>query len=230
MNNKKYTINDYDLVIEKLINYLKTKKFHFSTDDIDGRVNSIQNEKEIINLILSSYKEIEIFQNWELKIYEQPRARYWYDIIIKNNDNSFYCPINIKISNFNIGSADNISSKEGLFFALTGLTSENCPNNWNEYFKLLSANIKSNNTDYYFIIFDKSDTQKIVFNSLKRLKTLTPNGNNLPFQCKWSENDERIERTFEESKEFLLGNLYESIKRRANILNEFHDVFIDFKK
>ena len=63
---------------------------------------------------------------------------------------------------------------------------------------------------------------------MKRLKTLTPNGNNLPFQCKWSENKEIVNRNFHESKDFLLNNLSLSVQKRAHIQEEFKDYFNEY--
>ena len=63
---------------------------------------------------------------------------------------------------------------------------------------------------------------------MRRLKTLTPNGNNPPFQCKWSENKEIINRSFEEAKDFLLKNLSLTVKKRAQILEEFNEAFKDY--
>ncbi len=225
-----YTIQDYDEVVEALVSALKEQNLVLSKSQADGRVDSILNEKEVIKVALSIYNKIKIFNDWNLILEEQPKERYWYDIIIRNDDNSFYCPINIKISDFNNSSADNISSKSGLFFALTGEVKETCPNNFRSYFNLLSTNIKETNTDYYFIVLNKTKKNDIIFNSLKRLKSLTPNGNNLPFQCKWSENRERKNRTFEEYKDFLLVSLYESVRKRAKIIDEFLEAFEEYKK
>lgn len=41
-------------------------------------------------------------------------ARYWYDFSVSGP--GFFIPVNVKVSSFK--SADNLSSKEGLFYAL----------------------------------------------------------------------------------------------------------------
>lgn len=223
----KYKINDYDLVLNDLIVELKKQNLCLSNTNDDGRINSIINENEVIEVLLKIYKNIPIFKEMNLIIEKQPKPRYWYDILIKN-DEGFYCPINIKISDFSNSSADNISSKEGLYFSLTGEVNEKCPNTWGKYFDLLSKNIRENNTDYFFIVVDKNKNNDIIFNTMRRLKTLTPNGNNPPFQCKWSENKDIINRSFEEAKDFLLTNLSLTVKKRAQILEEFNDAFKDY--
>ena len=224
----KYTLKDYDLVLTKLIKELKKQNINLTNYSGDGRINSIINEDEVIEVLLKIYKNIPIFKEIKLTLEKQPKPRYWYDIIIKNYNNDFYCPINIKVSNFSNSSSDNISSKEGLYFSLTGEVNEKCPNTWGKYFELLSKNIKENDTDYFFIVVDKNINNNIIFNSMKRLKTLTPNGNNLPFQCKWSENKEIVNRNFHESKDFLLNNLSLSVQKRAHIQEEFKDYFNEY--
>ncbi|VEU70079.1 hypothetical protein [Mycoplasmopsis glycophila] len=222
----KYTLKDYDLVLKELIEELKKDGINLTKHNNDGRINSIYNEEEVIKEILRIYKNIPIFKEKALSIEKQPRPRWWYDILIKDNQNNFYCPINIKISDFSNSASDNISSKEGLYFSLTGTSNETIIN-WSKYFQSLSENIKETNTDYFFIVFNKNDRRDIIFNSMRRLKKLTPNGNNLPFQCKWIENREIETRTFQEAKEFLINNLYKSIKKRAQIKEEFETVFIN---
>ncbi len=63
--------------------------------------------------------------------------------------------------------------------------------------------------------FNKNDPKDIFINSLKGIQTLQPNGNNLPFQCKWDNNREIIQRNFDESKNFILSALAESVKLRV---------------
>jgi hypothetical protein len=42
--------------------------------------------------------------------------------------------------------------------------------------------------DYYFLVVNKKNTSDVIINSVKGLKTLTPNINNLPFQINWGRN------------------------------------------
>jgi hypothetical protein len=51
---------------------------------------------------------------------------------------------------------------------------------------------KINKKDYYFIVLNKIDSKDIIINSIKGLKILTPNINNLPFQICWNKNRDYI--------------------------------------
>ena len=53
--------------------------------------------------------------------------------------------------------ADNLNCKLGIYYALTGsmLTFDNTIA-WDNYFKMLSNNLKENHTNYYFLILNKS--------------------------------------------------------------------------
>lgn len=226
--NNENKLKKYDDVLIELINELKKQNITLNTSGGDGRVKSIQYEELITNIILKVYEKIEIFDQHKLTIEKQPKPRCWYDILITNKDKTFYCPINIKVTDFSKRSSDNISSNAGLIYSLTGLCNINCKN-WKGYFKKISEYSEETNNYYFFLIFDKSNNQNIFFNSMRRLKTLTPNGNNLPFQCKWSENIEPVNRNFEDAKNFLLGKLFSSVEKRAEILKDFNESFPDFK-
>ena len=174
---------------------------NLSKNSPDGRINSALNEDEIINILSSKF------------IIERPDTRDWYDFSFKQNDN-FY-PVNIKISTTK--TADNLNCKLGIYYALTGeLPDFNNGVNWETYFATLSKNIKENSKDYYFLIINKDNTKDIFATSLKCLTNLVANGNNLPFQVKWDDNRTLINRSFNEAKSFILRNLGESLKLRAD--------------
>ena len=67
--------------------------------------------------------------------------------------------------------------------------------------------------DYYIIVLDKT-TKRVYLQSLKSLQKLTSNGNNLPFQIKWKDNTEPVERTYLESYEFLISTYKESVTKK----------------
>ena len=46
----------------------------------------------------------------------------------------------------------------------------------------------NNKKDYYFLVLNKNNSNDIIINSLKGLRTVTQNLNNLPFQIKWCDN------------------------------------------
>ena len=141
----------------------------------DGRLDSAESEAVVIEHLkdLSKYND-------DIEIIDAPRPRYWYDILIKTDNKVYH--VNVKITS---GSgADNVNSKEGLFYTLTGLWPENVRglSRWESYNTLLTKNLNfSSDSDYYFVVYFKEDEMFLV-TSLKRIEELTPNGNNLPFQ------------------------------------------------
>jgi hypothetical protein len=202
-------------IIQKIVEYLQQEnELILSENDIDGRINSVQNEKEVLDLIGKKFK------------IERPRHRHWFDFAIYDEQNNFY-PINIKITTTKTN--DNLSSKLGIYYALTGKIPDfNNEINWEEFFKNLKENRQENDKDYYFLIINKKDIGDVFANSLKQLKILTPNGNNLPFQATWNRNRVPQKRTFKESERFILEYFGKSIKLRSNIYFNFKNYFGEF--
>ena len=167
----------------------------------DGRLDSAESESVIIDHLKELFKESDIQV-------ESAPPRCWYDVAFKVNNKIFYT--NVKITSG--AQPDNVSSKLGLFYALTGILPTNFRglNNWASYNKALLENINYNcDADYYFIVYFK-DLETFLVTSLKRIQTLVPNGSNLPFQCKWSENDVFSDRTSEEQIKYLMNTYYDS--------------------
>jgi hypothetical protein len=203
-------------IINQILEYLQetNEKLILSQNDSDGRINSVQNEKEILDLIAKKFK------------IERPRHRHWFDFAIYDENNNFY-PVNIKVTTTKTN--DNLSSKLGIYYALTGKIPDfNNEINWEEYFKNLKENIQESKEDYYFLIVNKKDIGDVFANSLKQLKILTPNGNNLPFQATWNRNRIPQKRNFGESKDFILQNFGKSIDLRANIYKNFKKHFGEY--
>ncbi|WRB49743.1 hypothetical protein KVL36_04605 [Helicobacter pylori] len=120
--------------------------------------------------------------------------------------------------------------KLGIYDALCGLLPTfNNEIAWEKYFQKLHKDLgKNTDRDYYFLIINKNDPKDIFINSLKGIQTLQPNGNNLPFQCKWDNNREIIQRDFDGSKNFILSALAESVKLRSSIYLKFKEFFGEF--
>lgn len=186
------------MVLDDVVSALKERLTLNRNMEIDGRIESYICEKNIIDTL----KEL-----FDVVI---PPKRFWYDCMIQN------LPINIKLSD--LKSADNISSKKGMLYTLTGMVAEK--EDFEYMHKLLFSNLK-NGYDYYFLIINKVNTNDIFWNSLKRIKTLVPNGNNLPFQCDWSKNRQFSNRTEEESSSYILNTYEESLKKRAKAYTSF---------
>ena len=78
--------------------------------------------------------------------------------------------------------------------------------------------------DYYFIVVNKNNTNEIIINSIKGLKILNPNINNLPFQICWQKN-----------KEYVYENINTKIKLFIKCLRDTkkdwkHDFIKNFRK
>lgn len=201
-------------IIENICQYLQEKDFSLSSNFTNGRINSSVNEEMILNLITQKFDIV------------KPRAREWFDFAIEDND-KFY-PVNIKITDTT--HTDNLSCKLGIYYALTGLLPD-IPNevSWEKFFAKLYNNIGMyKDRDYYFLIVNKNNKKDIFANSLKNLQEIYPNGNNLPFQCKWEINRISSDRTFEEAKDFILKTLGDSIKQRSNIYFSFQKYFSNY--
>ena len=106
------------------------------------------------------------------------------------------------------------SYKVGLFYTLTGILPTDIKDvrldRWDSYNKKLLENLNYNcNADYYFVVYFK-ESESFLITSLKRIQTLVPNGSNLPFQCKWSDNCTFSTRTTEEQSQYLMDVYYNS--------------------
>ncbi|GAA9567801.1 hypothetical protein UBN65_14240 [Helicobacter pylori] len=200
--------------LNEIAEFLKTNPYNLSQPLQDGRLNSSVNEEEILNTI-KDYFPIQL-----------PKAREWWDFSFEEND--IFYPVNIKTTTTK--TADNLNGKLGIYYALCGLLPTfNNEIAWEKYFQKLHKDLgKNTDRDYYFLIINKNDPKDIFINSLKGIQTLQPNGNNLPFQCKWDNNREIIQRDFNESKDFILSALAKSVKLRANIYLAFKEFFGGF--
>lgn len=194
--------------------FLSEENLNLSSPLRDGRLNSSFNEDEIINTIQRRFD------------IETPNSRHWFDFSF--TDNSSFYPVNIKVTTTE--TADNLNCKLGIYYCLTG-SMPHFQNtlNWLNYFENLRDNLGvSQDKDYYFLVINKNNPEDIIVNSLKHLHTLQPNGNNLPFQCRWNDNRIAVNRTFEESKQFILSKFGESIKQRAEIYFNFKRLFDEY--
>ena len=182
----------------------------------DGRLESAESEVLVTEFLKIVHSEINISNI--------PTKRYWYDILIEYKGEKY--PINIKMTS-NSGSADNVGSKIGMFYALTGIWPDNVKglNQWKTFNEKLTENFNpTNNSDYYFLVCFK-DTGKFLFTSLKQIETLVPNGNNLPFQCNWGNNIIPTNRSNEEQSYYIINTFIESFVRKISGL----DILINWR-
>lgn len=184
------------------VEYLNSSNIIASKRNRDGRVNSVDDEELIVQLLSEQYKENNV----------EAEQRSWYD------DRLFGHPLQIKSSDFTKGASDNFNAKLALLYAFTDMTEEEIIKirSWSKFeFSLATRRKDDNGRDYYIIVMDKS-TGKVHLNSLKKLAKLTSNGNNLPFQIKWQDNIVPVERTPEEAYEFVINTYKESVHKKLN--------------
>jgi hypothetical protein len=204
--------NRFPLELINIVNYLKNQEINFTKKFSDGRINASINEDELIKIIQKFNQEIII-----------PKSRAWFDFAIKRNEEIY--PVNIKITETT--HADNLNCKLGIYYALTGIVPDFANEiSWLNYFNKLNEHKGTNkDKDYYFLIVNKQNSKDIFVNSLKGIQFLQPNGNNLPFQCKWENNRNYIERDYIEAEEFILTTFGESIKLRSEIYLNYKKLF-----
>lgn len=199
----------FPTILTEVIEYLNLTNINVSENHEDGRVNSIDDEDTVIDLLIQKYGDN----------VEKPKARCWWDVKL------FDYYLNIKSSDFNKGASDNFSSKAAILYSLTDLPEDKVDtSSWKKFQDALKNHSGSeNNRDYYIIVVDKS-TSKVYLQSLKSLQKLTPNGNNLPFQIKWADNIQPVKREYGQAYEFLVGCYKESVRRKINAHDGFEEL------
>ncbi len=183
--------------LDDIVEFLRQNPIYLQHINEDGRINSIENEQEILDAICANFKNIQIAP-----------PRFWYDFKIEGD-----IFVNIKISDLTNHAADNCSSKLGMGYALTGI--QNMPTAWEKFHDMLKSELKLG-YDYYFLIINKNDTTDCFWTSLKRIKTLIPNGNNLPFQCDWSANREFSGRSEIDAMRYILQTYIASWDKKSS--------------
>mgnify|MGYP001179689505 CR=1 FL=1 len=148
----------------------------------------------------------------------------WYDFVVRSADGTTFVPINLKVST--LQGQDNVASKAGLFYALTGVMPSNpLIRNWEEFCRNLANSLQREGceADYYFLVVEKSreGVGRVFWTSLLRLRMVKPNGSNPPFQACWQENQEHSGRSREDAIDYLLETLGETFALRAKALDSF---------
>ncbi|MGP1485140.1 MAG: restriction endonuclease [Campylobacter sp.] len=200
--------------LTQIVNFLMKYDFNLSRRTRDGRINSAFNEDEIFNIINGNFAV------------SRPEMRDWIDFGFEENG-KFY-PVNIKVTTTE--TTDNLNCKLGIYYVLTGqMPPFGNEIVWDKYFSSLRQNLRQNNSDYYFLIINKNDFGDVFATSLKCLQSITPNGNNLPFQARWDSNRSFQNRTFEKAKDFILGTFARSLKLRADAYFYFINYFSEYE-
>ena len=200
------------ITIPSIFDDVKKTLDNFSASHIhlDGRLNSTIDEDVAIELLSKDFNII------------KPPPRSWFDVAIVDGSETYYC--NIKSSTFK--GADNFSAKLAMLYCFTDIDVDklNLYSGWGKFDSCLAkyktADIERN---YYMIVINKNDG-KCVIQSLKTLQKLTTNGNNLPFQIKWSDNKSCVSRTHEEARDFVIGAYKSSVKKKMEQHKNVSDV------
>jgi hypothetical protein len=206
-------------ICDSLAETLKEGITTLSQSSPDGRVNSAINEGEVRKALLHFSKNNEWFRRHSQLTIQEPPPRSWYDFVVIGPN--VFVPVNIKVSACN--TADNLNCKLGLYYALTGRMPDfGNGTGWQTFMKELAQHISNApDADYYFLVVSKRELGEVFWTSLKKIGKLVPNGNNPPFQCNWSENRNRVSRSEQEARSYLLGILGETFRQRAQPLNHF---------
>lgn len=180
----------------------------------DGRNNSSKDEAKVSQALQLYARANERFRKFGVRI-ELGVARQWYDFLVVSEAHGIWLPVNVKITSMN--GQDNISSKEGLYYALTGRKPTGGDiRTWPLFCKSLADNLDPTSAaDYYFFVVSKRDPGNVFWTSLKQIQSVVPNGNNPPFQADWARNQTRAIRTPDESARMLLSVLGETFRLRA---------------
>jgi hypothetical protein len=165
-----------------LQNYMKNISIEFDTSTDDGRINSIHDEKIVIE---------ELKKEYPTRIQKAPE-RHWFDMLIFDYQYG-WIPVNVKTTTTK--DSDNIGNLALLLYSLTSydMSFKKSYKNGNiapiltRHFEKKEYN-RNYRRDYFFFVLNKLNQEEIIVNSLRGLVSLTPNNNNLPFQVKWSKN------------------------------------------
>lgn len=182
--------NTMDHFAKELSVKLSQQNISLCKDSSDGRANSIHDEEEALKIIRAIVTNNSLFDAVRLLV---PSIRHWYDFALTTGEDLF--PFNIKSSE--LKTSDNISSKLGIIWALTGLNPDDkeisAQISWPKWCKLLSNNLSLEKCkDYGFIIINKNDPSDVFPQRIRSIAKLIPNGNNLPFQCNWGLNRDQV--------------------------------------
>ena len=188
----------------------------------DGRSDSITNEKNIVGYIYSILGKYN-----DVKMLPKADVRNWYDFgfLYKGK----LIPVNLKMT-ANFGN-DNVSSLKGIIWAFSNISDDvSGLVSWKDKKNAIETKIDSSfgrNRDYFFLIIDKKNLKDIFHTSIKQIKRINPNPNNLPFQANWNNNRILIDRLNVEAYKYTFEVFNESLKglfKIANTLENYEDI------
>ncbi len=215
-------------ILNIIVAFLSENGIEYTAIMDDGRVNSAINEEQVKGVIERCFNQNPVLRDGGYK-YVPSNIRDWYDFgVSKDGDSDFFIPVNIKVSVLN---TDNLNCKLGIYYALTGMLPSGMSNEiqWEPFCQALHRDMNTKTDgDYYFLVANKKDNKDFFWTSLKQLKAIIPNGNNLPFQANWSVNRERVQRSHVDACRFILSAFKESVYKRCRIKDVFDEYLMDF--
>jgi hypothetical protein len=216
-------------ILDTLTDYLATA---LEKDIISLKVSgnpqgdSLANQRAIGDSIRAFASGHPLFIENGLQFEVEPSPKYWYDFLLRTADNGIWLPINLKVSSFS--GRDDLSSKKGLFYALTGVNPDSVSiGDWGRFHTELSKRTKLDDcsADYYYLVVRKPSVEypkaAVFWTSLLQLHHVHPNGSRPPFQCDWRENTERTPWSRQFAICNLLNVLKETLALRADAYTSF---------
>jgi hypothetical protein len=196
-------------ILVEVVSFLNDINVNISENHEDGRVNSIHDEKTVIDILEKKYGKENVIR---------PKVRDWWDVKL------FGYVTNIKSSKFG-SAADNFTSKAAVVYALTDLDeSEVKKHTWKQFESALKNHSNNdNNRDYYILALNKV-TNEVHLASLKTLTKITPNGSNLLFQIEWRRNTKPVYRTHRQAYEFLVECYKQSVRKKISAHDGFESL------
>ena len=224
----------------KIVDFINSKTLKTNISK-DGRVSSIKDEDDCINLLRTSddWDVIdEKYESGDKMTIVVPKSREWYDIEVVDNGKHYY--VNIKSSTFK--SYDNVGSPSFILYGLFGKmksikdmsTAEKYAELYLEYNKREESGYNDvKDFDYYFLIINKNNNRKCFVTSLNHItkESIKPNGSNPPFQCNWTKNSSKIVLKKSEIADIIMDVTFHSlVKSMAIFETEPMKLFINRHK
>ena len=210
----------------KIVDFINSKTLKTNISK-DGRVSSIKDEDDCINLLRTSadWDVIdEKYESGDKMTIVVPNSREWYDFEVVDNGKHYY--VNIKSSTFK--SYDNVGSPSFILYGLFGKmksikdmsTAEKYAELYFEYNRREESGYDDvKDFDYYFLIINKNNNRKCFVTSLNHITkdSIKPNGSNPPFQCNWVKNSSKIVLKKSEIADIIMDVTFHSLIKSVDI-------------
>lgn len=206
------------VVLQEAADLLSESSFELPRGSGDSRRDSGAGETTVIQILQNE-------QRWNVTSENigKPTNRAPYDMTFEN------LLVDIKISG--MSGQDNTNAKKAVYYLLTGEDGKTnpIPNHNKPFWKSLKERENPNETrDFYYLVVNKNDTSDVFVVSLKHIAKVMPSANNQPFQAKWDDCRVPKHRTWEEAKNYLLGQWAESIMRLQKTLKAMPSYYPEF--